>query len=128
MPGFEVMFQTQKGEVSAARRTVYFALHKTYSPYTLYNTALTDKKAKLSLNGGAAADSTNNLEEVDTTNLPGLYSLELTAAEVSALGTLAVSGKIAGISCEGGCLVQIVSFDPYNEGSMSDLALHFNAA
>ena len=110
---YQGLQEIQQSEATAARRTVYIALRQSGDHVSPYATALSSKTLLLSMNGDTPAASSNYAAAVDTTSLPGLYSLELTATEVATVGILAVSGKIAGISCEGGALVRIVGHDPF---------------
>jgi len=53
---------------------------------------------RLSKNGGSSSDTTNDLVEVDSTNMPGLYYVELTAAELDTSGFISISFKDDGTS------------------------------
>jgi len=49
----------------------------------------------ISKNGGAGVATTNSMVEVDSTNMPGLYYIELTASELDTLGYISFYVKTA---------------------------------
>ncbi len=68
---------------------------------------------RISKNGGASTAATNTITEVDSTNMPGLYYLELTAAEANTLGQVFASFKTAATAQWHGS-AQIVDYDPFD--------------
>lgn len=86
--------QYQQSETTAERRRWIIVLVDS----TDGTTGLTGQtgKAKISKNGGAAVDSTNDIVEVDAGDMPGHYYLELTAAELDTLGWISIVMKTAG--------------------------------
>lgn len=109
---FEVIYNS---ETNAALRRCHLSLRKTAddSPYT---TAIPGgTKAQLSLNGGAAQASTNDVIMVDSTNLPGAVYVELTPAELTAF----VRGNLIGSVTVGTAKTEdfqctIVPYDPWS--------------
>lgn len=80
---------------TASKRRIYFFL-----PQTDGITPATGKtgKVRLTFNGAASADSTNNIVELSAANLPGEYYLELTQAEANT-GVGIVRGSLAPAGC-----------------------------
>lgn len=109
------MLLIKQSEATAARRRV--PLHLVSGTDGL--TALTGQTGagRLSKGGGVSAATTNSLVEVDATNMPGLYYLELTAAEVDTLGVLFVRYKSAG-SAEYQIAVLVVALDPFDAAAL----------
>lgn len=68
--------------------------------------------AKISKNYGTPTTSTNAIVEVDATNQPGLYYVELDTTELDTLGWLAVRFKTAA-TAEYQIVCQIIQDDPY---------------
>jgi ribosomal protein L25 (general stress protein Ctc) len=104
-----------QSESVAARRRVYFLAVDSLDGATP-ETGLTGT-GYISKNGGTPAASTNSVVEIDATNMPGWYYLELTAAEVDTLGTIEVRYKDAACA-EVVARAMVVPTDPYV--SMSD--------
>lgn len=77
-------------------------------------------QVRLSKVGGASALSTNSLVEIDATNMPGSYYIQLTVAEVDTLGLIFMQFKDAATATWLD-YVQIVDYDPY------DLLVEVNA-
>jgi hypothetical protein len=99
-----------QSEPTAARRRVYFQAVDASDGITA-ETGLTGT-AYISKNGGSPAASTNSIVEIDSTNMPGRYYLELTAAEVDTLGTIEVRYKAAACA-EVVVRAVVVATDPY---------------
>lgn len=100
----------QKDEGTAAYRRVYLELVQ----FTDGKTALTGQTGTpfLTKGGAAPAATTNSLVEVSSGNQPGLYYVELTAAEVNAVGNYMVSIKTASSIMER-TLVTVVDYSPF---------------
>lgn len=107
----------KQSEVTAARRRVPIWLVDATDGITA-EMGVTGTP-RISKNGGASAAAAGTITEVDATNMPGLYYLEFTAAEVDTLGTVLVSFKTAATAQWHG-IVHVVAFDPY---SAADLGL-----
>lgn len=73
--------------------------------------------AQISTNYGTPKTSKNSLVEIDSTNLPGDYYIELDISEVATLGNLLVRVKTSA-SAEYVYPVQVVAFDPYQPISL----------
>lgn len=88
------MLQFQQSETTAERRRWIIVLVDSADGVT----GLTGQTGtvKISKNGGAAADSTNSIVEVDAGDMPGHYYIELTAAELDTLGHISITKKTAG--------------------------------
>jgi hypothetical protein len=82
---------------------------------------------RISKNGAASAAATASITQVDITNMPGLYYLELTAGELDTLGHVLVSFKTAATAQWHGT-VQVVDYDPYDTVRMGLTALPNAAA
>ena len=67
---------------------------------------------RLSKAGAATAASTNNITEVDATNMPGRYYIELTVTEVNTLGIVEFRFKTAACA-EVVARGLVVAFDPF---------------
>jgi len=120
------MFFVQQGELTEARRTVPVDLVSGTGYLTPWVGTLTGSpKAKLSLNGGTAADSDNPYTMLDTTNHPGVAQLVLSADEVAAIGDLNLT--IQEGNAFGKTFIRIVEWDPLTEGAVSDLTMHQRA-
>lgn len=68
------------------------------------------KQPYLVLGAGASVQTTNTLAEVDAVNMPGVYSVLLLAAELSAAGPGLVQFRTAALN--GVAPIQVVGFDP----------------
>lgn len=82
---------------------------------------------RISKNGGASAAAATTITEVDSTNMPGLYYIELSATEVDTLGTVMVSFKTAATGQWHG-ICHVVDFDPFDGVRMGMTALPNAAA
>ncbi len=69
-------------------------------------------KPYMAKTGVSPAETTNSLVQVDSTNMLGLYYIELTAAEVDTLGLILMSFKTAATARWYGS-AQVVDYDPY---------------
>jgi len=110
----------QQSEATAAQRRVFLRLVDVTDGITA-ETGQTGT-IRLSKNGGTDAPSTNSLVEVDATDQPGRYYVELTATELDTVGVLAYSYKDAATTQFHG-EVQIVPWDPYDATRMGITAL-----
>lgn len=102
-------------EATAARRRVSLWLVDATDGITS-ETGITGQ-VYISKNGGASALTAASLTEVDSTNMPGLYYIELSAAEVNTVGPLFLSFKTAAVA-QWSDTVQVVSYDPYDAVSL----------
>ncbi len=100
----------KQSESTAARRRVYF--HAVDATDGITAEAGLTGAGRISKNGGATAASTNNIVEVDSTNMPGRYYVEFTAAEVDTLGSVEFRFKTAACA-EVVARAQVVLLDPY---------------
>lgn len=82
---------------------------------------------RISKNGAASAAASATITEVDSTNMPGLYYLELTAGEVDTLGTILISFKTAATAQWHG-VAHVVAYDPYDSVRQGMTALPNAAA
>lgn len=105
------MFIMQQGENANERRRVYLHLVDGTDGITA-KTGQTGK-AKIITNGTSPKDTTNSIVEVDSSNAPGLYYIELTTQELQALGWIQVRYKASG-TAEFQDIGQVVGYDPYN--------------
>lgn len=71
-------------------------------------------KGKLSINGGAPADTVNGLVAVDASNQPGTYYIQLTPRELATPGFITVRYKSSN-TAEFVVVAQVVAFDPYSK-------------
>lgn len=110
------MFIMQQNEPHNEKRRVYIHLVDATDGITA-ETGITGK-GKISKNGNAPVDTTNSIVEVDAVNMPGLYYLELTGAELSAAGWVQVRFKTAA-TAEFQDIGQVVAFDPYQRNAFS---------
>lgn len=69
---------------------------------------------KISINGAAPSTSINSITEIDSTNLPGDYYLQLDTTEISKTGIVMVRFKNANVA-EFVQIVQVMAFDPYTQ-------------
>lgn len=111
MKMFEVIYTS---EPTAARRRVYFHLVDATDGITA-ETGVTGT-GYLSKNGAAPAATSGSLVEIDATNMPGRYYIELTAGEVDTIGTVVLRFKSAA-TAEMVAQATIVSYDPYAAAS-----------
>lgn len=110
----------QQSESLADRRRVFLSLVNSsdgYSPVTGETGTV-----RLTQNGGVDGASTNSLVEVDATDQPGRYYVELTQAELATLGVLGYSYNNTGVAQFHG-EVQVVPWDPYDAVRMGLTAL-----
>ena len=77
---------------------------------------------RLSRNGLADAESTNSIVEIDATNQPGRYYIELTQAEISSVGPLSYGYKTAATAQFYGT-AQVVQWDIYDSVRLGLTAL-----
>jgi hypothetical protein len=104
----------QQSSATAAYRRVYLHLVDATDGITP-ETGIAAATAMLSVNGAAAAASTNNIVEIDAGDLPGAYYLELTAAELGTLGT--IRGGFKAAACAWAPFtVTVVDYDPHASG------------
>jgi len=103
----------QKSESLAARRTVYIPIRSS-TGYVTPATVGTDT-AKISTDGGSAAASTSSLAAV--TGTAGWAKLVLDLTEIASLGRLVIEANGSGYF--GQCVVDVVRWDPFSEGSAS---------
>jgi hypothetical protein len=111
----------QQSSATAAYRRVYLHLVDATDGITP-ETGIAAATAMLSVNGAAAAASTNNIVEIDAGDLPGAYYLELTAAELGTLGT--IRGGFKAAACAWAPFtVKVVAYDPHAAGpTAADIA------
>lgn len=77
---------------------------------------------RISKNGAASATTTNTIVEVDATNMPGLYTIELTTTEVDTLGHVLLAFKTAATAQWHG-FAHIIDVDLYDTVRMGLTAL-----
>ncbi len=82
---------------------------------------------RIAKNGVSSAAATASIVQVDVTNMPGLYYLELTAAELDTLGQVFVSFKTAATAQWHG-IITVVDYDPFDTVRMGLTALPNAAA
>jgi len=100
----------QQNEATAAHARVF--LHIIDSTDNVSGKTGLTGTGQLSKNGAAGAATTNSLHEIDATNLPGDYYIELTATELDTLGLVVLNVKKTGaLAAIGGG--SVVPFDPY---------------
>lgn len=81
----------KQSESTASRRRLYFTAVSVANIQTrLTDSGIGTWTVKLSKNGAAAATTSNNPVEVDAGDMPGVFYIELTAAECSDLGDVIV--------------------------------------
>lgn len=105
------MFILQLSDAVDKQRRVYFHLVDS-TDGTTPKTGQTGK-AWISRNGGVPVQTTNSLVEIDATNLPGLYYVQLMVNEISEPGWIQVRYKAA-TTLEFQEIGQLVAYDPYN--------------
>lgn len=101
----------QVSEGTAAQRRIFFQAVDATDGITA-ETGLTGA-GRISKNGAATAASSANIVEVDSTNMPGRYYIELTAAELDTVGVIEFRYKSAACA-EVVARGQVVPFDPYD--------------
>ncbi len=100
----------QLSEATASLRRIFFQAVDATDGITA-ETGLTGA-GRLSKAGAATAATTNNITEIDATNMPGRYYIELTATEVNTLGIVEFRFKTAACA-EVVARAQVVAFDPF---------------
>jgi hypothetical protein len=76
-------------------------------------------KAKISKNGADAVDTTNDIVEIDATDQPGMYYVELTATELNTLGHVIVTKDTAN-SWPGGFTAIVVPDDVFTAAATAN--------
>lgn len=108
------MFETfQASEPTATKRRIFFQCVDATDGITP-ETGLTGA-GRISKNGAATAATSANITEIDSTNMPGRYYIELTAAEVDTAGQVIFRYKNAACA-EVIAQASVVSYDPYAAG------------
>jgi len=115
----------QQSEATAAQRRLFFHAVDATDGITA-ETGLTGT-GRISKNGAATAATAASISEVDSTNMPGRYYIELTAAEIDTLGIIEFRYKAAACA-EVIARAQVVPFDPYDSVRMGLTALPNAAA
>lgn len=108
------MRQIQQSSGTAAYRRLYFiTVDKTALQTRLTDAGISTFTVRVSKNGAASAAATNAPVEVDATNMPGLWYIELTATEVNTLGHVAV--RVSATEIEPREMeAEIVAWNPYD--------------
>lgn len=106
----------QVSEPTNTRRRIYFRLTDSADNVSGKSVTTTGVKAELSINGAAGAASTNDIVQIDSTNLLGEYYVELTTTECGTLGTVVVNCKPTG-ALAGRGQATVVNYDPYQPGA-----------
>lgn len=101
----------QVSEATAALRRIFFQAVDATDGIT-GETGLTGV-GRISKNGAATAASSGSLVEIDSTNMPGRYYIELTAAELDTVGIIEFRYKAAACA-EVVARGQVVPYDPYD--------------
>jgi len=116
----------QQGAQDDEDRTVFIPLVSGTDYVTPWNNTPTGspKAEVLPVSTGTAADSTNALAMLDTTNFPGVAKVVLTQTEAATRGKFWVGFN--GGNAFGRTLVVVAEEKPENFGS-SDLHLHYRA-
>lgn len=115
------MTQTlQKSSATAAYRRIYFHAVDATDGITA-ETGLTGT-GRISKNGAATAASTNNITEIDSTNMPGRYYIELTTTEVDTEGYVEFRYKAAACA-EVIARAAIVNYDPFAAPTVTSAAI-----
>lgn len=115
----------QLSEATAALRRLFFQAVDATDGLTA-ETGLTGV-GRISKNGAASAASSGSLAEIDSTNMPGRYYIELTAAELDTIGVIEFRYKAAACA-EVVARGQVVPFDPYDAVRLGMTALPNAAA
>jgi len=115
-----MLYLYKQSESVAVRRRVYMILVSATDGIT-EATGITGTPY-LSKNGATPTATTNTITEVDSTNLPGHYYVELTAAELDTLGFLSIRFKAASTAAFQ-FVGQVVADDPYIQHTGPGLSL-----
>ena len=115
----------QQSEATAAQRRLFFHAVDATDGLTA-ETGLTGA-GRISKNGAATAATSANISEIDSTNMPGRYYIEFTAAELDTLGIIEFRFKAAACA-EVAARGQVVPFDPYDATRLGLTALPNAAA
>lgn len=115
----------QLSEATAAQRRLFMHIVDATDGITA-ETGLTGV-GRISKNGAATAASSGSLVEIDNTNMPGRYYIELTAAELDTIGIIEFRYKAAACA-EVIARGQVVPFDPYDAVRLGLTALPNAAA
>lgn len=105
----------QQSEATASLRRIFFHAVDATNGIDA-ETGLTGA-GRLSKAGAATAATTNNITEIDSTNMPGRYYIELTATEVNTLGVVEFRFKTAACA-EVVARALVVAFDPFTASNM----------
>jgi hypothetical protein len=105
----------QLSEATASLRRIFFQAVDAADGITA-ETGLTGA-GRISKAGAATAASTNNITEIDATNMPGRYYIELTATEVNTLGIIEFRFKTAACA-EVVARGLVVAFDPFTASNL----------
>lgn len=114
------MQQLQISEATAAQRRLFFHAVDATDGITA-ETGLTGV-GRITKNGAASAASSASISEIDSTNMPGRYYIEFTAAEINTVGIIEFRFKAAACA-EVIARGQVVPFDPYDATRMGLTAL-----
>jgi hypothetical protein len=115
------LYEVQKGESLAARRTIYIPMYAA-ADYVTPGTVVAGK-AKLSVNGGTSTNSVNSMAAVTGHN--GVAKLVLDTTEITTYGNIVVTAPMG--ASFGQALVRVVQFDPFTEGALSETARAYKA-
>ena len=106
----------QQSEPTAARRRMYFRLISSSDNVSGKSVTTTGVKAQLSTNGATGVASTNDIVQIDATNLLGEYYVELTTGECGTEGTIVLNSQPTGCLAGRG-QATVVTYDPYAAGT-----------
>jgi hypothetical protein len=109
-------FTMKQSQTGGTQTRGYFRLIKIADGLALTGATGT---ARISKNGAASAATTNNIVEIDVTNQPGMYYVELTATELNTLGHVVVTKKDAA-SFEGGFTAIVVPDDVFTAAATAN--------
>jgi hypothetical protein len=109
-------FTMKQSQTGGTQTRGYFRLIKIADGLALTGATGT---ARISKNGGASAATTNNIVEIDVTNQPGMYYVELTATELNTLGHVVVTKKDTN-SFEGGFTAIVVPDDVFTAAATAN--------
>lgn len=115
----------RQGESTAPRRRIPIWLVDATDGITA-ETGVTGTP-RVAKNGVSSSAANAAIVQVDVTNMPGLYYLELTAGEVDTLGQIFVSFKTAATAQWHG-IITVVDYDPFDTVRMGMTALPNAAA
>lgn len=101
------MMQVQQSESTAAKRTILVVLVDETDCVTP-ETGVTSPTVYISKNGGTASVGAGSWSEIDSTNMPGHYTYELTQSEVNTLGFVSIYIIKSGVSKEFNSIVQVI--------------------